>query len=129
MRTLHSAGLALALGMLLVVAPGGARAEGGIPDGGAVAPEPYDPNLARLNKGQCRKLARQIVHFTNVAAMADERGDELWEQSSVDRVDHLEARWNALCANEDDSFNRMFTRALRTAGRLALKYFTMGYFD
>lgn len=99
------------------------------PDPGAVAPEPYDPTLARLKPGECRKLARKIVHYTDVAARASDRGDELWEQSTVAHVDRLEARWNALCANEDDRFTRWFNAALKTAGRLALKYFTMGYFD
>ena len=99
------------------------------PEPGAVTPEPYDPALARLEPGECRKLARKIVHYTDVAAQASDRGDELWEQSTVAPVDRLEARWNELCANEDDSFTRWFNAALKTAGRLALKYFTMGYFD
>ncbi|MCC6641863.1 MAG: hypothetical protein IT386_11945 [Deltaproteobacteria bacterium] len=126
--------------LLAALAAGPLRAEGDAspaeqpaaaeaPDPGAVAPEPVDPALAKLRPGQCRKLARKIVHYTDVAAQASERGDELWEHSTSAHVDRLEARWNALCANEDDRFVRWFNAALKTAGRLALKYFTMGYFD
>jgi hypothetical protein len=140
MRLLPFPGLVLGIALSAVLAAGLVRAEDNgnpadqpataeAPDPGAVAPEPYDASLARLNKGQCRKLARQIIQYTDVAARADDRGDELWEQSTVAHVDRLEARWNALCATEDDSFARMFNRALTVASRLALKYFTMGYFD
>ncbi len=132
--------LPLAIVLLGSLAAGPVRAdEGGnpadqpvtaeAPDPGAVTPEPYDPNLARLNKGECRRVARQILQYTDVAARANDRGDELWEQSTAAHLDRLEARWNTLCANEDDTYLRLFNAALTTAGRLALKYFTMGYFD
>ena len=140
MRLLPFPGLVLGIVLSAVLAAGPARSEDGdnpadqpataeAPDPGAVAPEPYDPNLARLNKGECRKIERQIIQYTDVAARANDQGNELWEQSTVARVDHLEERWNALCATEDDSFARMLNRAITIGSRLALKYFTMGYFD
>jgi len=138
MRLLTSVGIALALGLLvsLPALPAGAEdaaadpAEVSAPASpGAVNPEPYDPNLAKLNKGDCRKLARKIVHYADVAAQASDRGDDLWEETTVAHVDRLEARWNALCATEDTTVLRMVNAAITTASRLALKYFTMGYFD
>jgi len=140
MRLLPFPGLVLGIALSAVLAAGPARSEDGgnpadqpataeAPDPGAVVPEPYDPNLARLNKGECRKIERQIIQYTDVAARANDQGNELWEQSTVARVDHLEKRWNALCATEDDSFARMLNRALTLGTQLAIKYFSMGYFD
>ena len=140
MRLLPFSGLVLGIALSAVLAAGPARSEDGdnpadqpatadAPDPGAVTPEPYDPNLARLNKAKCRRLARQIVQYANVAAEANDSGDERWEQSSVAHVDRLEERWNALCAKEDDSFARMLNRALTLGTQLAIKYFSMGYFD
>jgi len=140
MRLLPFPGLVLGIALSAVLAAGPARAEDGgnsadqpataeAPDPGAVAPEPYDASLARLNKGECRKVARQIIQYTDVAARANDQENEMWEESTVAHVDRLEARWNALCATEDDSFARMLNRALKVGSQLALKYFTMGYFD
>jgi len=140
MRLLPFPGLVLCIALSAVLAAGPARPDDGgnpadqpataeAPDPGAVAPEPYDPKLASLNKGECRKIARKIIQYTDVAARANDQGNELWEQSTVAQVDHLEKRWNALCATEDDSFARMLNRAITIGSRLALKYFTMGYFD
>ena len=140
MRLLPFPGLVLGIALSAVLAAGPARSEDGdnpvdqpataeAPDPGAVAPDPYDPMLASLNKAKCRRLARQIVQYTNVAAGANDQGNELWEQSTVAHVDRLEERWNALCAKEDDSFARMLNRALTMGTQLAIKYFSMGYFD
>jgi len=104
-------------------------ASAGAPDPGAVVPNPYDAKLASLHPGECQKLARQMLHLSDVVKMANDRGDALWEKATADQLDHLEARWNDICAKEDDSFNRMLVAALHTAGHLAVKYFTMGYMD
>lgn len=116
----------LALAFLLALAAAPALAPADVPDSGNVDPEQYDPDLARLNPGECRTLAKQIVRYTDVAAMADDRGDDLWESHTRARVDRLEERWNALCADPDDSMARAMWAALRTAGQVALRYFTMG---
>lgn len=140
MRLLPFPGLVFGIALSAVLAAGPARSEDGgnpadqpamaeAPDPGAVVPEPYDPKLARLNKGECRKIERQIIQYTDVAARANDQGNELWEQSTVAHVDRLEERWNALCATEDDSFARMLNRALTLGTQLAIKYFSMGYFD
>jgi hypothetical protein len=138
MRQLPSLGFALAILVSALPAAGPARAQetaaesavaARAPDSGAVTPEVYDPDLAKFHKAECKKIARQIVQYTDVAARADDRGDALWEQSTVAHVDRLEARWNALCASEDQTWAILFNKALNTAGRLALKYFSMGWFD
>ncbi len=127
MRLLRFCAIAVGLAICLAAAPAPAQDAAASPDPGVVKPEPFDPNLAKLNRSECRRLGRQIVHFTDVAAQASERGDELWEKGTAAHVDRLESRWNALCATEDDSFARMVNAALKTAARLAIRYFTMGY--
>ncbi len=125
----------IAFAFTILVAPTLAPAQdyaqpdvGAAAEPGVVNPEPNDPDLARLNKGECRKLAKKLVHYSTVAERANDRGDEMWEAATVAHMDRLEARWNNLCANEDDSFNRWFTAMLRTAGKLARRYFTMGWY-
>ncbi len=139
MRLAPSLGLALTLGLWSVLAATPARGQDAYEpadqaavaeplDQGEVTSEPYDPNLAKLNPGECKRLGRQIVQLVDVAARANDRGDELWEASAAARMDRLEKRWNEKCGTEDDSFARLVWAALRTAGRLAIKYFTGGYF-
>jgi hypothetical protein len=99
------------------------------PDPGVVEPDPVDPTLSKLNRAQCKRLARQILQYTDVAARASDRGDDLWEQTTVAHVDRLEERWNTGCASPDQTWAIFLNQMMSTAARLALKYFTMGYFD
>jgi len=120
--------------LLLIVLLGLARALGATDahadgaDERQVRMEPYDHDVARLNPGQCRTLAKQIVRYNDVAAMAEERGDDLWEDHTRDRLDHLEYRWNALCGDPDDTTARMMWAAMKEAGQIALRYFTLGMY-
>lgn len=47
--------------------------------------------------GECRKLTRQIARYQNDAQLASQRGNDLWEDASDNRVDHLETRRAKLC--------------------------------
>lgn len=49
------------------------------------------------NNAQCRRMTRQIEHFEDVAAMAAERGDELWFDGTVDHIKQLAVRRVTLC--------------------------------
>lgn len=98
------------------------------PDTGAVLALPPDATLTRLNKGECRKLGKKIVHYTEVASRAEERDDEQWQAATVAHVDRLEERWNTLCGHYEDTWAKQVTALLKEAGILALRYFTMGYY-
>ncbi|CAG0969687.1 hypothetical protein MYXO_01223 [Myxococcaceae bacterium] len=124
MRALARLALLLALSGALPALAQEAEEPG--PDPGAELALPPDPVLTQLNKRECRKLGKKIVHYTNVAARAEERGDALWEGASVAHVDRLEARWNSLCGHYEDTWSKQVTELLKEAGVLALRYFTFG---
>jgi hypothetical protein len=90
------------------------------------APEP--PPKTHVNKVECRRIAKQIVHFENVKGMAEERDDELWANATQQHIERLEGRWWAKCDTGEDEFAKEFSRALRLAARAAVKYFTWGGF-
>jgi hypothetical protein len=48
-------------------------------------------------RGDCRKLTRQIARYERDAKWADQRGDQLWEHASKDRVKQLAERRHGLC--------------------------------
>lgn len=51
----------------------------------------------QAHTGECRRLTRQIARYERDAAMADQRGNALWEDASRDRVERLETRRADLC--------------------------------
>ena len=116
--------------LLAITGAGPALAEDaeGPADTGETMALPPDPTLTRLNKGECRKLGKKIVHYTDVAARAEDRGDPMWEEAAVAHVDRLEERWNTLCGHYEDTWAKQVTELLKEAGILALRYFTFGYY-
>jgi len=48
-------------------------------------------------QAECRRITRQIGHFENVAAMAAQRGDEMWFDGTVDHIRRLGERRVRLC--------------------------------
>lgn len=86
---------------------------------------------AGRNSAKCRKIDKQIVHFHGVAEMADDRGDDLWRNSTLGHIDRLETRLFTLCPE----YNRP-TLAQRVAkwmndaaiagGKAFLRYMTFG---
>jgi hypothetical protein len=49
------------------------------------------------NRGDCRRMTRQIARYDRDAKWADQRGDQLWEQASKQRVAQLTERRNDRC--------------------------------
>ena len=76
----------------------------------------------------CQTLTKQIAHYEEVAARAEERENELWEQATEQQIERLEARRFARCPEyRDDGGLQAFLNFLVTAGRVAATLFTMGW--
>jgi hypothetical protein len=58
------------------------------------------PALAanKPNRGECKRMTRQIARYERDARWADQRGNELWQDASKDRVEELKARREDRCA-------------------------------
>jgi hypothetical protein len=58
------------------------------------------PALAvnKANRGECKRMTRQIARYERDAKWADQRGNELWEDASKDRVKELKERREDRCA-------------------------------
>jgi hypothetical protein len=58
------------------------------------------PALAanKPNRGECKRMTRQIARYERDAKWADQRGNELWEDASKDRVKELKERREERCA-------------------------------
>ncbi|MEN8161083.1 MAG: hypothetical protein ABFS41_13510 [Myxococcota bacterium] len=77
--------------------------------------------------GECRRLTRQIARYERDAAMADQRGNALWEDASRNRVARLETRRANLCP----SYRRanplaQFADFVASAAKAAAPYFIPG---
>jgi hypothetical protein len=89
------------------------------------------------NRQQCRRMTKQIDHFENtVLRMAEDRGNDLWADSTKAQIARLKDRRADLCpkwGRQRSIYGRAKIQAeqvkqmLITAGRMALKYFTGGW--
>jgi len=77
--------------------------------------------------GECRRLTRQIARYQNDAAMADQRGNDLWEDASRARVSRLADRRAALCPSyrRPNPFARFYD-FVASAAKAAAPYFIPG---
>lgn len=92
------------------------------------ADEPDRPDVdpKTINVAQCRRIAKQISHFETVKDRAEDRDNVLWAKATQDHIDRLESQWWTKCDDGEDEFAKAFSRALKTAARVAVKYFTFG---
>ena len=80
---------------------------------------------------ECHRLTSQITRYEGDVERARERGNELWENATLEHIERLSERRASRCSQyvEDDGASlRRFGRMLGTAAKLAAKYFTMGAF-
>jgi hypothetical protein len=49
------------------------------------------------NRGDCRRMTRQMARYDRDAKWADQRGDQLWEDASKHRVHQLAERRAERC--------------------------------
>lgn len=86
------------------------------------------------HRGTCRRISRQIDQFETTLQRAQERDNELWEQSTLQHLERLYNRRGTLCP--EYAMSRAKARRvqslenaqafLKAAGSAALRYFTFG---
>ena len=93
------------------------------------------PATAREPIGDCRRLTRQIDHFEDVLVMARERDNALWAESTSDHIERLMYKRARLCPKYAEEilagegaqkFAYEAGRFFKAAGKVAIRYFTMG---
>ena len=72
------------------------------------------------NRGECKRMTRQIARYERDAEWADQRGNALWEDASEERVKDLKARRESRCQqykkkNPFVAFADLVARAAKTA--------------
>ena len=80
---------------------------------------------------ECHRLTSQIARYEGDVKLAQERGNELWENATREQINRLSERRVSRCpqfAEDKGKAMREFARMLSTAAKLAAKYFTMGAF-
>ncbi len=83
------------------------------------------------HRAECRRITRQVVHFLEVAEMADGRGDQVWLSGTLQHIDRLKQRRVRLCPEyEEPNWVRIYAKAaaefVKKAGKVALQVFTFG---
>ena len=81
-----------------------------------------------VHVAECRRIAKQIIHFENVKAMAQERSNAGWEAATQQHIAQLEGRWNDRCYDGVDQWQVAFNNLLKTAAEVAIRYFTWSGF-
>ena len=91
------------------------------------------PSFAKSEpqRRECHRLTSQIERYEGDVKLAQERGNELWENATKQQIDRLSERRASRCpqyAEDKGKAMREFARLIKVAARTAAKYFTMGAF-
>jgi len=91
------------------------------------------PALAKTQppRRECHRLTSQIARYEGDVELARERGNELWENATLEHIERLSERRARRCsqyAKDDGAGLRRFGQMLGKAAKLAAKYFTMEAF-
>ena len=91
------------------------------------------PALAKPEprRRECHRLTSQIARYEGDVKLAQERGNELWENATRQQIQRLSDRRVARCpqyAEDKGKAFREFAQLVRTAAKVAVKYFTFGGF-
>ncbi len=89
--------------------------------------------VQKANRGQCRRLAKQLEVQATSVEMAKRRGNTAWAQATLQQMARLDERRARLCPDLYPQGSRAKAMAemaefLKTAGRTALSVFTFGAF-
>jgi hypothetical protein len=83
------------------------------------------------HRHECVRLTMQMERYARDAGWAADRGNELWEQASVDQWARLAARRKHLCPSlyHDPlkEYADLLGKAAQLAAKAAVKYFTGGW--
>ncbi|MEB2345077.1 MAG: hypothetical protein OZ948_10060 [Deltaproteobacteria bacterium] len=93
------------------------------------AADPLPPGAHQPHR-DCRRLTRQIAHYADVADMARDRDDDLWEEHTLEHISRLSDRRARLCPQYADKPAgedlRKMLALLRDAAKIAAKLYTWG---
>ena len=97
-----------------------------------LAPAPALAKGGNYN-GQCRRITRQIDHYKDVVDMAEERGNDRWEQHTLAQIQRLSERRVRLCPEfTEPSFVQQVGATTKElgiiAGKAAISWFSFGAF-
>jgi hypothetical protein len=86
------------------------------------------PGMVGRHNGECKRITRQIRRYAEQADMARARGDENWEQGTLDHIARLSTRRAQLCPTlyAQKPIGEELSKMLKGAAKIALKLFTMG---
>jgi hypothetical protein len=88
------------------------------------------PSIGHYPHKDCRRLTRQIARYADVADMARERNDDLWEEHTLAHISRLSERRARLCPQyaekpAGEELRKMLAM-LRDAAKIAAKLYTWG---
>jgi hypothetical protein len=108
-----------------VLAPAGASAQQF-----GVRQQTYEipPSMVGRHNGECKRLTRMISVYADKADMARARGNEAWEEGSLNQIARLSERRARLCPTlyAEKPIGEELSKILKGAAKIALKLFTMG---
>jgi hypothetical protein len=86
------------------------------------------PSMVGKHNGECKRITRQIAHYAEVADMAKERGNESWQEGTLDQIGRLSERRAQLCPAiyAEKPIGQELAKILKGAAKIAMKLFTMG---
>ena len=77
-----------------------------------------------VHVAECKRIAKQIIHFEDVKAMAEQRNDALWTAGTQAHISQLEGQWNEHCYDGVDPWQVAFNKLVKVAAEAAIRYFT-----
>jgi hypothetical protein len=86
------------------------------------------PGLVGRHTGECKRITRQIAKYAEVADRAKARGDERWQEGTLDHIARLSTRRAQLCPTlyAQKPIGQELAKILKGAAKIAMKLFTMG---
>ena len=109
--------------------PAAAQAEGEGEEAQVEEPQAADEEPERRVRRSCATLRKQIARYENVAEMAAERDDALWEQGTREHIERLRERQKVQCPQDvPPDPGKRFKEFMILAGKMALTAFSMGAF-
>jgi hypothetical protein len=86
------------------------------------------PSLVGKHNSECKRITRQIARYAEQADLARERGNENWEQGTLDHIERLATRRAQLCPTlyAQKPIGAELAKMLKGAAKIATKLFTMG---
>ncbi len=86
------------------------------------------PSMVGRHNGECKRISRQIARYAETVDMARDRGNEKWEDATLDHIGRLSERRAQLCPTlyAEKPIGQELAKILKGAAKIAMKLFTMG---